>query len=539
MRRLFISAIISAGCLSGAIVFRIDPLPVMTTAGNAPVGGFPALYAVAGATISICTDAACSIPAQTYTDATGATPCPINAPVTLARTAICSNATGPQGQFGFWVPTGTYYYNVMFPDGSMYGPFPVTVDISRLPNPTGTIVVVYDGVISTVFKQDGTLLPIPGSVTSGLQEAFSYASTNGYNVEVHGKSGVPIPVHGMLHLPPTHDFTIRFDSAIDFPDTGAYDGLWIDSARTGRYEFNGAITYAGSQDAVKVYGHNPDPVDGINQVDGNYISFTNITCSVNTWSGTMPCQNMLHLLGDNSHAGYGNVSHNHIAATSLVGGAKGLLMESAALNDRGSVQENQVIEISQIVYQSAWGVYIQDGANGTIVNNNPAINIGVIWNAYPVRGGSGIYIGSSGQTNHFHVGNISATGGNAVQYAGGAGSNVVDVGSYQGSLVQTIYNLSNLVNVPVVPTEQSITVPPYVSGPDAVYDWYNPYPFDIFVSVIGGNVSNLQLSVDRSLFYNIGGNWIGSGSAVTPMPVGSVIRMTYNYAPQLYVFAKK
>src|SRR5579864_8449679 len=64
-------------------VFRVDPVPVMITSGNPPVGGNPALYAVAGAAISLCTDSACTVPATAYTDSTGNTACPINASVTL------------------------------------------------------------------------------------------------------------------------------------------------------------------------------------------------------------------------------------------------------------------------------------------------------------------------------------------------------------------------------------------------------------------------------------------------------------------------
>jgi hypothetical protein len=60
---LIVAAVITARAQT---VYRVDPSPVMTTAGTGQPGGYPALYAVAGATINICTDAACTIPATTY-----------------------------------------------------------------------------------------------------------------------------------------------------------------------------------------------------------------------------------------------------------------------------------------------------------------------------------------------------------------------------------------------------------------------------------------------------------------------------------------
>ncbi len=125
MKRFLVLLLI--GCtLQAAQIFRVDPSPVMTTAGNAPYGGNPALYAVSSATIQLCTDAACSIPATTYTDVSGNTTCPSYAPVVQAGTIVCASTTGPQGQFGFWLAPGTYYYRVTLPSGQSYGSYPIT-----------------------------------------------------------------------------------------------------------------------------------------------------------------------------------------------------------------------------------------------------------------------------------------------------------------------------------------------------------------------------------------------------------------------------
>jgi len=154
--------IIFALCLAvsahAATVFRVDPVPVMTTTGNTPPGGYPTLFAVPGATISACTDAACSLPATTYTDSTGNTACPINAPVTLPGTAVCTSTAGPQGQFGFWVAPGTYFYRVIFPNGLQFGPFAFTSNTAGVTSITaGTGISINVGVGAVTITNTGAL----------------------------------------------------------------------------------------------------------------------------------------------------------------------------------------------------------------------------------------------------------------------------------------------------------------------------------------------------------------------------------------------
>jgi hypothetical protein len=109
-------------------VFRVDPTPVMTTAG-VPPNGYPLLYAVPGASIKLCSDAACATVGRSYTNANGNVQCPVNAPVTWPGTSVCSAVSGPQGQFGFWLASGTYYYQVGMPNGTILGPYPVTPNL--------------------------------------------------------------------------------------------------------------------------------------------------------------------------------------------------------------------------------------------------------------------------------------------------------------------------------------------------------------------------------------------------------------------------
>ena len=131
MKRLALILVLLALPLAAQQQFvRVDPSPVFTTSGLAPPYGNPAIYAVAGATVQLCSNAACTSNATAYTDGTTATACPVSAPVTLPGTIVCTNATGPTGNFGFWLaaPPGvtTYWWNVTI-NGQIFGDYPITV----------------------------------------------------------------------------------------------------------------------------------------------------------------------------------------------------------------------------------------------------------------------------------------------------------------------------------------------------------------------------------------------------------------------------
>lgn len=99
--------------------FRVDPTPVYTTSSNVPPGAYTPMLAIGGAAIAVNT--------TTYTDSTGAVPCPSNAQVTVAGTSGCVATATAQGAFGFWVLPGSYVYTVTLPSGQVLGPYPVTV----------------------------------------------------------------------------------------------------------------------------------------------------------------------------------------------------------------------------------------------------------------------------------------------------------------------------------------------------------------------------------------------------------------------------
>ncbi len=168
MRKTLFVALLFAAMMPGQ-VFRVDPTPVMTTAGTAPASGFPALYAVAGSRITLCTDATCTTTATSYSDHTGGTACPAYAPVTVGNSPLCVPNTGPQGQFGFWVQPGTYWYTATLPVGTVYGPFPFTTSTT--------------GVTSLIAGPGITISSGTGTVT------ISTRGDGSYNVMSFGATG--------------------------------------------------------------------------------------------------------------------------------------------------------------------------------------------------------------------------------------------------------------------------------------------------------------------------------------------------------------
>lgn len=226
MRRTALLVLSLAGALSAQAIFRVDPSPVMTTSGTVPYGGNPALYAVANATIQLCTDTACATPATAYTDAGGLTACPSYAPVTWPGTTVCTSTTGAQGQFGFWLVPGTYYYRVTLPNGTSFGNYPITSNTAGVTNliagagigvsaGTGSVTITNTGVVS-FNGRTGPVTPAAGDYPVSLGgTGFTSAALNGflfgngtnpfgvtvagtqYEVAQAGAGGVPTvgPVH--------------------------------------------------------------------------------------------------------------------------------------------------------------------------------------------------------------------------------------------------------------------------------------------------------------------------------------------------------
>jgi hypothetical protein len=124
MKRIALFLICTAAAFGQAA--RVDS-NVLTTNGNVPSGAKAQVLTVPGSTLSVCANSSCSVAATTYTDATMATPCPGNAPITLPGSTTCVSSVNQQGQFGFWANSSSnFYYKITLPGGQSYGPFAVT-----------------------------------------------------------------------------------------------------------------------------------------------------------------------------------------------------------------------------------------------------------------------------------------------------------------------------------------------------------------------------------------------------------------------------
>ena len=88
------------------------------------------IFSVPNATINICNNPANGVPctnkANTYTDITLATQCPTSTQVVLAGTSNCVGTSDQYGNWGAWVPSGTYSYTITIPNGNSIGPFILT-----------------------------------------------------------------------------------------------------------------------------------------------------------------------------------------------------------------------------------------------------------------------------------------------------------------------------------------------------------------------------------------------------------------------------
>ncbi len=234
MRRIPVLLLLASQVLYAVQVYRVDPSPVMTTAGSAPIGGFPALYAVPNAFIGLYSDAAGTIPVQSYTDGTGVTQCGIAAPVVQAGTALCSQTTNPQGAFGFWLAGGTYYFTITTQTGQRYGPYPITTGTLGI----GTISLANGGTSASLTAANGGLIYSTASamaIAPPGQLAWT-PSTNGNNsLAVAGNTGITPDANLFV----AETFTTGSQVMVDFLYTSSSIGSDSGAMRSIAYQTGG------------------------------------------------------------------------------------------------------------------------------------------------------------------------------------------------------------------------------------------------------------------------------------------------------------
>lgn len=206
MRTIILAMLCTVAAFGQA--FRVDPTPASTTSGSAPPGAYAPLLAVPGAVVGLCGDAGCAGSATSYTSAAGATPCPSNAPVVPRGTAVCASSTDSQGNFGFWLLPGNYWYTLTY-NSSTYGPFPISAGGSGGGGgggspalPAGSVQFNNSGAFGGFGTWNATtqLLTIPGiggtpvvHITSGYVESdggFDSLTATNYNSIQSGNGGV-------------------------------------------------------------------------------------------------------------------------------------------------------------------------------------------------------------------------------------------------------------------------------------------------------------------------------------------------------------
>jgi len=176
---------------------RYDMPVMMTTPGQNPTDGLPALLAVTNATVAVCgypavlsggvgTHTMCTNTITTYTDSTLTTACPASAQLTAPGTSVCISTTGLQGAFGFWYNSQAQShmtYTVKTAWG-VFGPFDI------LPGGGSSLTLQHNSLNVTdqsLFNalDDGTIAPDAGYTLA----KWLTNSTGGWAAEVPGLSG--------------------------------------------------------------------------------------------------------------------------------------------------------------------------------------------------------------------------------------------------------------------------------------------------------------------------------------------------------------
>lgn len=92
---------------------------------SAPAGSLVPILGISNAGVKLCTDAACTTPVATYTDATGTTPCTFPTQLTRPGVTGCFATADAQGNLGAWLQATTtpLYYKITAVWGSFIAPF--------------------------------------------------------------------------------------------------------------------------------------------------------------------------------------------------------------------------------------------------------------------------------------------------------------------------------------------------------------------------------------------------------------------------------
>lgn len=236
---------LSSGALGQA--FRVDS-SVMTVNGSCQPGQMCPALLVPGSTVSVSV--------TTYTDATGVSQCPSTAPITLPGSALCQTTTGPQGQFGFWAPAGSFTYRVTLPSGKSYGPYSVTVGgasaasaVSFTQAGSATLLSVQAKLQQTINVRDfGAMCDGSTDDSQAINSAASYLGGLGGGALQFPVGGVTCKMSSAAFII-THDNVLIAGQGATLNSTVASAGLTVQNAQNVQVQ---NLMIASVQDGVMI-----------------------------------------------------------------------------------------------------------------------------------------------------------------------------------------------------------------------------------------------------------------------------------------------
>ena len=165
------------------------------------------IFSVPNASISFCSSPANAVPCTnkvtTYTDITLTTPCSTSTQVTLSGSSSCVATTDQFGNWGVWVPSGTYSYTITLASGASIGPYTATlaagggggstpggVDMAvQVNHPLGTL---FGDAANFSYNPTTFALSVTGNITStgAIASVPLLPATSGANQVSQGVGGI-------------------------------------------------------------------------------------------------------------------------------------------------------------------------------------------------------------------------------------------------------------------------------------------------------------------------------------------------------------
>lgn len=251
LRKIQASLVVLAALLLSPSLFgqayRVDP-PQAQIVGSAPPAGFPQLFGIPYARVTLCGYPANATPctnfASSYTDATAAVLCPQGSNVVINGTNTCQGTTDSGGMAGFWVLPGNYSYMLTVQStGKTYGPFNFSAGTSSISGNfcplsgctfTGAIAgtnASFSGAVSGVTGTFGTLNSISNAAVAPGGDIG--AKINSALAACSSQCTVYVPAGTYPFLTPI---------VLPMNALGTYD-LWLDDGAVLQYSGTGvAIT---------------------------------------------------------------------------------------------------------------------------------------------------------------------------------------------------------------------------------------------------------------------------------------------------------